>query len=55
MLGFQHLADSLRQHGGAAVGIHVAGVIILADQRPWQRRRHANGGGGGGVGNAATK
>jgi hypothetical protein len=28
-LGFQRPADSLRQHGGAAVGIRVAGVITI--------------------------
>jgi hypothetical protein len=32
-VGFQRLADSLHQHGGAAVGVCVAGVILLADQR----------------------
>ncbi len=56
--GFQRLADSLRQHGRAAVGIRVAGVILLANQqrwRLWRWRRRADGGGGGGIGNAATK
>jgi hypothetical protein len=53
--GFQCLADSLHRHGGDAVGVCVAGIILLADQRRWRRWRGANGGGSGGVGNAATK
>ncbi len=58
LVGFQRPAVSLRQRGGAAVGICVAGVILLADRqrwRRWRRRQHANGGGSGDVGNAATK
>jgi hypothetical protein len=56
--GFQRPADSLHQCGGAAVGVRVADVILLANQRRWQRwwwRWRANDGGGGGVGNTATK
>ncbi len=45
----------LARRGGAAVGVRVAGVILLADQRRWRWQRRADGGGGGGVGNAATK
>jgi hypothetical protein len=54
-VGFLRPADSLCQRGRAAVGVHVAGVILLADQRRWGQRRRANGGSGGGVSNAATK
>ena len=53
--GFQRPADSLRQRGGAAVGVHVADVNLHAGRGQWRRRWHANGGGIGGVGNAATK
>ncbi len=56
--GFQCPADSLHRRGGAAFGIRVAGVILLAEQWRWRRRwqrQHANSGGGGSVGNAATK
>jgi hypothetical protein len=54
-VGFQCPTDSLGQCGGAAVGIHVAGVILLANQRRWRWWWRADSGGGGGVGNAATK
>ncbi len=57
-VGFQRQADSLHQCWGAAVGVCVAGVILLADRRRWRQWRwwgRADGGGGGGVGNAATK
>jgi hypothetical protein len=46
---------NLQRHGGAAVGICVAGVNHHANQRQWQRQQHAGGGSGGGVGNVATK
>jgi hypothetical protein len=49
------LSLSLQHHGGAAVGVCVAGINLHADRRRWRRWRCANGGGGGGVGNAATK
>jgi hypothetical protein len=41
--GFQCPADSWRQCGGAAVGICVAGVILLADRRWWRWRWRAGG------------
>jgi hypothetical protein len=53
--GFQCPEDSLRRRSGAAVGIHVAGTILLADQRQRRRQQRADGGGSGVVGNAATK
>jgi hypothetical protein len=56
-VGFQHPADSLRRCGGAAISIHVAGVILLGDQRQWRQRQRqrADGGSGDGVGNATIK
>jgi hypothetical protein len=39
---------------GAAVGVCVAGIILLANQWRWWRQWHANNGGGSSVGNAAT-
>jgi hypothetical protein len=53
--GLQRPADSLRQRDWAAVGVCVAGDILLANQRQWRRRQHADGGGGDGVGNAINK
>ena len=51
--GIQRPADGVRQHGRAAVGICVAGVILHANQRQqWQWRAD---GCGCGVGSAATK
>jgi hypothetical protein len=51
--GFHRLADNVRQNGGAAVGVHGAGIILHADQ---QRRQwwHPDSGGCG-IGNVVTK
>jgi hypothetical protein len=38
--GFQCLADGMRQHGGAAVGVHTAGAVLPANQQQQRRWQH---------------